>query len=59
MVVWQGNDMKWKKFKDVIYKDRRWNLEDKNQGAKQLIKEKNMKIWNMIGPLICDYYRLE
>ena len=51
--------MKWKRFKDVIYKDRRWNLEDKNQGAKQLIKEKNMKILNMIGPLICDYYRLE
>jgi hypothetical protein len=24
-----------------------------------MIKEKNMKIWNMIGPLICDYYRSE
>ena len=59
MVVWQGNDLKWKKFKEVIYNDRRWDLEDKDHGAKQLIKEKNMKIWNLIGPIICDYYRSE
>jgi hypothetical protein len=42
-----------------MYKDRRWDLEDNNKGAKQMIKEKNMKIWNLIGPFICDYYRLE
>ena len=59
MVVWHGNDLKWKKFKQVIYDERRWDLEDKDQWAKQLIKEKNMKIWNLIGPIICDYYRLE
>jgi hypothetical protein len=23
-----------------------------------MIKEKNMKIWNLTGPFICDYYRL-
>jgi hypothetical protein len=58
-VLWHGNDLIWTKFKEVIYKERRWDLEDKNQGAKQLLKEKNMKIWNLIGPIICDYYRLE
>lgn len=58
MVAWQGNDMKWKKFKEVLYSDRKWDLEDKNQGARQHIKEKNMKIWNLTGPFICDYYRL-
>jgi len=30
MVAWQGNDMKWKKFKEVLYSDRKWDLEDKN-----------------------------
>jgi hypothetical protein len=30
MVVWQGNDLKWKKFKQVIYDERRWDLEDKD-----------------------------
>ena len=59
MVVWQGNDLKWKKFKEVIYNDRRWDLEDNDKGAKQLIKEKNMKIWNVIGQFICDYYKDE
>ena len=58
-VLWQGNDINWNKFQTIIYKDRRWDLDDKNQGAKQLIKEKNMKMWNLIGPFICDYYRLE
>lgn len=58
-MLWHGNDLIWTKFKEVIYKERRWDLEDKNQGAKQLLKEKNMKIWNLIGPIICDYYRLE
>jgi len=24
-----------------------------------MTKEKNMKIWNLIGPFICEYYRLE
>ena len=43
----------------MIYNDRKWDLEDKDQGAKQLNKEKNMKIWNLIGPFICDYYREE
>jgi hypothetical protein len=49
MVSWQGNDLRWNKFKGVIYDERRWNLEDNKEGAKQLIKEKNMKIWNLIG----------
>ena len=51
--------MKWKQFKEVIYNDRRWNLDARDHGAKQLIKEKNMKIWNLIGPFICDYYLLD
>jgi hypothetical protein len=59
MVFWQGSDINWKSFKQEIFKQKRWDLEDNKQGAKQLIKEKNMKIWNLIGPLICDYYRLE
>jgi hypothetical protein len=25
MVVWQGNDMKWKKFKEEIFADRKWD----------------------------------
>ena len=58
-MTWKGTDMKWQKFKAVIYSERRWDLDDKNQGAKYIIKEKNMKIWNKIGPFICDYYRLE
>jgi hypothetical protein len=58
-VFWHGDDLLWTKFKETIYKERRWDLEDKNQGARQLIKEKNMKIWNIIGPIICDYYSLE
>jgi hypothetical protein len=58
MVAWKGGDMKWDKFKAVIYSERGWNLEDKDQGAKQLIKEKNIKIWNKIGPFICEYYKL-
>lgn len=43
----------------MIYNERRWDLVDEKDGAKQLIKEKNMKIWNLIGPTICDYYRSE
>ena len=59
MVVWQGNDLKWKKFQEVIYNERRWDLEDQKQGAKQKIKEENIMRWNLIGPFICDYYRQE
>lgn len=28
MVLWKGNDLRWNKFKGVIYDERRWNLED-------------------------------
>jgi hypothetical protein len=51
--------LRWKRFKRVIYDERRWDLEENDNGAKQLIKEKNMKIWNLIGKLICYYYRDE
>jgi hypothetical protein len=58
-VTWKGSDIEWEKFKALIYSESKWDLEDKNKGAIQIIKEKNMKIWNKIGPFICDYYRLE
>ena len=58
MVVWKGKDMKWKKFQEVIFEDHKWDLKDENLGARQMIKLKNMQIWNLTGPFICDYYRL-
>ena len=55
-VLWKGSEIKWEKFKTEIYKERRWSLEDKG-GAKELIKFKNAKIWNKIGPFICENYK--
>ena len=57
MVNWKGSNIKWEKFKSKIYSEHRWNLEDIDQEAKKLIKEKNVKIWNKIGPFICEYYK--
>jgi hypothetical protein len=45
--------MKWKKFKEVIYTDEKWDLEEKKEGAKTRNKDKNIKIWNLIGHFIC------
>jgi hypothetical protein len=42
-----------------MYNDRRWDLGANDDGAQMLIKEKNMKIWNLIGPFVCEYYKLE
>ena len=56
IVSWNGNDLKWAKFKDLIFSERKWSLDDQD-GAKQGVKEKNVKIWNKIGPFICEYYR--
>jgi hypothetical protein len=55
--MWRGEAMIWKKFKALIYNESRWDLEDINQVASKTVKEKNMKIWNLIGPVICDYHR--
>ena len=49
--------MKWKKFKQVIYDERKWYIDDDKLGAKQHHKDKNTKIWNLIGQYICEYYR--
>ena len=59
MVVYKDAELKWENFKTKIFNELKWNLEDKDQGAKQLIKEKNVKIWNKIGSFICDYYNLK
>ena len=42
-----------------MYNDRRWDLEAKDDGAQMREKEKNMKIWNLIGPFVCEYYTQE
>ena len=52
IVEWKGTDLKWEKFKTVIFNELRWNLDNKD-GAKELLKLKNAKIWNKIGPFIC------
>ena len=59
IITWKGTEITWEKFKALIYTERRWNLTNKNLVAMQAIKEKNTKIWNKIGPFICEYYRHE
>jgi hypothetical protein len=40
-----------------MYNDRRWDFGANVDGAqKMLIKEKSMKIWNLIGRFVCEYY---
>ena len=56
IVFWKGTEMKWEKFKTHIYNELHWDIENK-EGAKELIKLKNVKIWNKIGPFICEYYK--
>ena len=58
MVTWKGADKPWAEFKDFIFSECKWNLDDSAQGAKQDIKAKNVKIWNKIGPFICEFYKL-
>ena len=42
-----------------MYNVLRWDLRANDHGAQMLINEKNMKIWNLIGPFVCEYYKLE
>ena len=58
-MAYKGTQMNFEKFKALIFKEKKWIFEDKDQGTTQDIKEKNVKIWNKIGPYICDYYRQE
>jgi hypothetical protein len=56
-VLWKGTEIKWEKFKSIIFNELRWSFEHKG-GALENVKFKNAKIWNKIGPFICEYYKL-
>jgi hypothetical protein len=34
LVLWQGQDMKWERFKRVIYDEKKWSIDDDIHGAK-------------------------
>lgn len=57
-VHWEGKDIKWKNFKQKLERERKWFLEELRKGANKLTKEKNVKIWNLIGKSICRYYKV-
>lgn len=48
-VFWQGAEIKWKDFKGKIVREKKWYLEEIRSGANRLTKERNVKIWNLIG----------
>jgi hypothetical protein len=56
MVVWKGTEKKWENFKSDLRASRKWDFRD-NGGAKEYDKLRNAKIWNKIGPFICEYYQ--
>jgi hypothetical protein len=55
-VLWKGTEIKWEKFKTIIFNELRWSFEHKG-GALENDKLKNAIIWNKIGPFICEYYK--
>jgi hypothetical protein len=54
-VFYEGKEIKWFEFKKTFPK---WVFTASNQKM-NLVKSKNVKIWNYIGEQICNYYLKE
>jgi predicted RNA-binding protein with PUA domain len=55
-VVFLGDVMKWITFKD---KFKKWKFTTSNKHKLNLVRAKNVKIWNYLGNEICKYYLIE
>ena len=50
----EGIEKPWITFKECYPK---WNFEVNDKNEISVHKDRNIKIWNLIGPCICKYYQ--